>query len=393
VKQWISERKMTTRIEDSTPSEWFTTRWKEWQKTLQQFKTKQTGYRSALKNKDQIKAQKAKTKEARKKAKEAAAKKKEVDLKKKREEAERKLEEETKKMEEALAKGEEYVPAEIELPEEEEIEPEVEEEEPEEVEETPIDFEALDVFGVEDVLNVGAGEPLFSNFNFEDWTLLALRYEIHLLAHAFRKDVDDEDRPGMVLEHFAFYYQKYFKKAFNLKFFGLETAREVMDLIKDTVLITGKNGVIDPRLPNELESYNVFVMITEESRRNRVMRIAAGDDSAKLKIVQAGGMQLGAGAAKPAAGGLRPGGAAQGAKPPLEMPPAGGMPGLQQPQIRPVGGARPGGAMLMPGGGAMLSPGGGAIAGKGGGKGGGNNPNCKWCRMGECWNQSCGVKR
>merc|ERR1712217_223213 len=74
VKQWISERKMTTRIEDITPSEWFTSRWKEWQKTLQMFKGKQTAYKTAIKNKDQIKAQKAKAREARKKAREAAAK-------------------------------------------------------------------------------------------------------------------------------------------------------------------------------------------------------------------------------------------------------------------------------------------------------------------------------
>ena len=34
---------------------------------------------------------------------------------------------------------------------------------------------------VEDVLDVGSGEPLFSKFGFEDWTLLSLRCDLESL--------------------------------------------------------------------------------------------------------------------------------------------------------------------------------------------------------------------
>lgn len=46
--------------------------------------------------------------------------------------------------------------------------------------------EELDVFGV-DVNDVGNGEPLCSCFALEDWVLLMLRVEFHLMAHAFKK--------------------------------------------------------------------------------------------------------------------------------------------------------------------------------------------------------------
>eukprot|EP00439_Symbiodinium_sp_Y106_P045655 s5688_g5.t2 len=49
--------------------------------------------------------------------------------------------------------------------------------------------------------------------------------------------------------------------------------------------------VLEPQLPDDLESTNLFVMLTEESRRDRNRRIDMGDDSAKLKIVTAGQAQ------------------------------------------------------------------------------------------------------
>merc|ERR1712232_97851 len=104
-----------------------------------------------------------------------------------------------------------------------------------------IDMEDLDVFGVEDVSDVGNGEPLFFNFVYEDWTLLATRYELHLLLHAFKKDLNDTDRPSFSEEHLAFYYNKYFKKTFSVKSFGTEKFSDVVELIKDTIGIAEKN--------------------------------------------------------------------------------------------------------------------------------------------------------
>merc|ERR1719201_1193836 len=48
----------------------------------------------------------------------------------------------------------------------------------------------IDIFGVDDICEQkGPGSPpLFSNFTFEDWALLSLRFELHLLVHAVRRD-------------------------------------------------------------------------------------------------------------------------------------------------------------------------------------------------------------
>merc|ERR1712083_105682 len=108
VRQWIRDRKCTTRIEDLQPSEWFTTKWKEWQKILQQWHSKQNVHKQAVTKKTADKAAKAAAREAKKKAKEEAAKKREEEAKKKAEvgaakkaaaeaEAAKKSEEEAKK--------------------------------------------------------------------------------------------------------------------------------------------------------------------------------------------------------------------------------------------------------------------------------------------------------
>merc|ERR1712183_15753 len=50
------------------------------------------------------------------------------------------------------------------------------EEEPE-----PIDFEGVDVFGANDILDVGNGTPLFKDFQHEDFVMMALRAELNLI--------------------------------------------------------------------------------------------------------------------------------------------------------------------------------------------------------------------
>merc|ERR1712137_947109 len=71
----------------------------------------------------------------------------------------------------------------------------------EEVPEVKVDLLGLDVFEVEDVNDVGGGMPLTRDFSPAEWALLHLRYELHLLAHSFRKDVNDPERAGIHLDH------------------------------------------------------------------------------------------------------------------------------------------------------------------------------------------------
>jgi len=147
-----------------------------------------------------------------------------------------------------------------------------------------LDVEETDVFGIADVCNIGDGEPLFANFTFEDWALLSLRYEMHLLVHAFRRDVDDPERLGIHQEHVSFYYNKYFRKAFNTKYYGVDTYDELVDFIRDTVDINSSNLVLEAQLSDELDNFDLFLKLTEENRRERQLRIDSGDETAVLKF-------------------------------------------------------------------------------------------------------------
>merc|ERR1719291_1472476 len=167
--------------------------------------------------------------------------------------------------------------------------------EPEPEDEAKVDFEGLDLFGVDEVKDVGAGVPLFREFQVEDWMVMGLAFELHLMAHAFSKDVGDPDRRGMHLDHLQFYYQKYYRKPLNLQMFGVSSVKELLALgmLRDVVYIT-KQGVLQSALDEEMESFQIFVKLAEESRRYRTVRADFGDESEALKL-QVGGNQQWAG--------------------------------------------------------------------------------------------------
>eukprot|EP00441_Pelagodinium_beii_P040988 CAMPEP_0197629616 /NCGR_PEP_ID=MMETSP1338-20131121/7393_1 /TAXON_ID=43686 ORGANISM="Pelagodinium beii, Strain RCC1491" /NCGR_SAMPLE_ID=MMETSP1338 /ASSEMBLY_ACC=CAM_ASM_000754 /LENGTH=900 /DNA_ID=CAMNT_0043200683 /DNA_START=25 /DNA_END=2727 /DNA_ORIENTATION=+ len=249
LKSWIQEKKLVSRVEDITPGDWFTTKFKEWQRTLQSWHSKNNGVKAIEAKKVAAKA----AKEHKRKAREAL-----------REKAEK--------------EGSELPP----------VEEEEEEEEESKQEATPkADFDHLDVFGVEDINDIGGGEPLYSAFQHEDWQMLSLRFELHLLSHSFRKDANDPDRSHVPFEHVAFYYNKYYRKPLNFKTFGVETFEELLELIRDSVVGVTIKGlkVIESQLQEELESLNIFAMLTEEHRRERNRRVDMGDESARLKMI------------------------------------------------------------------------------------------------------------
>eukprot|EP00927_Polykrikos_kofoidii_P012524 TRINITY_DN153_c0_g2_i1.p1 TRINITY_DN153_c0_g2~~TRINITY_DN153_c0_g2_i1.p1 ORF type:complete len:938 (+),score=215.02 TRINITY_DN153_c0_g2_i1:58-2814(+) len=143
------------------------------------------------------------------------------------------------------------------------------------------DVVGADLFSVEDVCDIGNGEPLFVNFAFEDWTLLTLRWELHTLAHSFKKDANDEDRILVQEHHVPFYFLKYFQRQLSPKLFGKETLADVISLIKNTV--TFEEGCLKSSVPEDAKP-GTFVKMTEESRRERQHRIDAGDETARLKL-------------------------------------------------------------------------------------------------------------
>jgi len=144
----------------------------------------------------------------------------------------------------------------------------------------------LDIFGVEDVNNIGDGEPLYASFGPEDWALAQLRYELHLLQDAYRKDVQDVDRAQIPEGHLSYYYNKYFKKQLNPGAFHLKSNTELVStFLKDTVSISGEPASLVSMLSPDMEvdDADIFVKFAEESRRERKRRQDAGDETTTLK--------------------------------------------------------------------------------------------------------------
>jgi len=229
LKSWVLEKKLTQRAEDLQPGEWFKDEWQKWQKIYQDWRRVQSDWKDPAKRKSLI------------------ARKKGGDAKEEDEGADKKEDEEKKD------------------------------------EEMEINAEDVEVSTVKDICDLGNGEPLFSNFVYEDWALLSTRYEMHLLVHAFRKDLNDTDRPSFSETHLAFYYNKYFKKVFNTKYFGVESFADFIDLIKDAIALDEKTNFLKTVLGEETPMED-FVKYTEDHRRERQQRIDAGDETAKLKF-------------------------------------------------------------------------------------------------------------
>merc|ERR1719198_2167583 len=158
-------------------------------------------------------------------------------------------------------------------------------------EEVEINAEDVDVFSVEDVKDLGNGEPLFAKFAYEDWTLLELRFELHLLCHAFQKDLNDPERPRFPVDHTDFYYQKYFKKQLSPKDMGMKDMTALLELVAGTVIVD-KEQMLEAQLSEDTPMEN-FVKLTEEHRRERDRRLDAGDETAKLKFARSGGNKQG----------------------------------------------------------------------------------------------------
>eukprot|EP00444_Apocalathium_aciculiferum_P030363 CAMPEP_0183444692 /NCGR_PEP_ID=MMETSP0370-20130417/95862_1 /TAXON_ID=268820 /ORGANISM="Peridinium aciculiferum, Strain PAER-2" /LENGTH=879 /DNA_ID=CAMNT_0025635129 /DNA_START=59 /DNA_END=2698 /DNA_ORIENTATION=- len=140
-----------------------------------------------------------------------------------------------------------------------------------------------DIMTVEDILNVD-GAPIFKEWEMEDWALVQLRYELFLMQVAFKKDVNDEEHPGIHESNIGFYYSKYFRKQLNPKFFGVETIAELSALVADTVKWDAE--IFGTPLTCEASDLAMFTRLTESCRRIRQRRLAAGDETARLKIEQ-----------------------------------------------------------------------------------------------------------
>jgi len=266
----------------------------EREKRIQERKTKQEQALKAKEDKKKMDKIEAQEKESETAAKEDSEKK---DPEENKSEEGNKVEEENKESKqdaqdeqrEEKAVVEEEEEEEKEEEEEDEIPPEENDEDDEmdgdkEEEPNEVNAEELDVFNVEAVGDVGSGEPLCSNFSHEDWTLANLRFELHLLVHAFARDLNDPERPSFHESLLGFYYNKYFKKDFDESRFGAATVADFLATVRDTVELQ-KNGILEPMLSDDSPLDN-FIRLTEDYRRERQQRIDSGDDSAVLKFAR-----------------------------------------------------------------------------------------------------------
>eukprot|EP00928_Gymnodinium_smaydae_P012777 TRINITY_DN1465_c0_g1_i1.p1 TRINITY_DN1465_c0_g1~~TRINITY_DN1465_c0_g1_i1.p1 ORF type:complete len:1023 (-),score=217.72 TRINITY_DN1465_c0_g1_i1:114-3182(-) len=300
IRNWVLQKKKTIRIEELQPSEWFFSRLSGWQKSLQEWQMRQKEFKQ---NPEKFRVPKKKA--TPKETPAADGESMEVDQKEAAEgegadkegAAKEGAEKEAAEKEGAAKEGAEKEGAEKEGGEQpaaegggegtqadagekdkasEQLDGDAGEEEG--------PTEDKDILALEDVCDMGNGEPLFSNFMFEDWALMSLRFELHLLVYAFRRDVNDPDRPSFHEMHLLFYYTKYYRKQLNVKFFGMNSVAELLDLISDCMALSD-DGVLQPALSDEPETpVDMFVKLTEKARRERQTKIDAGDESAKLRF-------------------------------------------------------------------------------------------------------------
>jgi len=149
----------------------------------------------------------------------------------------------------------------------------------------------IDLSIVEDVHDAdGHGTPLYANFKYEDWIILAWRWELHLLTTAFAHDVKDTDRPGIPEEHVGHYYNLYFKLKYDTMKLGCQTLEQALKLLKEPLELVDKEGC-KQRILRSTESAEAtigdFVKRAEKYRRDRRRRIEAGDESAQMNIPKA----------------------------------------------------------------------------------------------------------
>jgi hypothetical protein len=129
----------------------------------------------------------------------------------------------------------------------------------------------------------GKKTPLYKAWGIEDWILLTMRVELHLLIRAFKADVTDKDpeRKGITPKNLAHYYELFMGKAFDPQAFGQTTLEKLLEYASDVVQVSG--GVLTLKSKEGLP-LTAFIKETEKRRRERESKLLAGDDSAKLEF-------------------------------------------------------------------------------------------------------------
>merc|ERR1719253_830253 len=106
------------------------------------------------------------------------------------------------------------------------------------------------------------------------------------MTQAFRKDIDDEDRPGIHWTNIVWYYNRYYNKQLTHAHYEAKTLKDLLTMIKDTVKIVEESSLLQSELGEDVEATHIMKMV-EEIRRERVRRLDAGDETARIKFNKA----------------------------------------------------------------------------------------------------------
>lgn len=146
------------------------------------------------------------------------------------------------------------------------------------------EVEALEVTDIDDV----GGVPLYILFKKEDWVLLEIKYQLHLLVHAFAlRPREPDEYPGIPLAHVQLAFEHIFRKPLEPQRFGLDGLDKLIGLVDDAVGVNSDLGALQP-LQRENMSIDWFVKSTEDRRRHRQNLVDAGDEAAQLTMDTAG---------------------------------------------------------------------------------------------------------
>jgi hypothetical protein len=137
---------------------------------------------------------------------------------------------------------------------------------------------ALDVESID-----GKKTPLYKAWALEDWALMTMRAELHILLRSFKADVTEKDaeRRGITTKHLGFYYSLFLQKSLDPTSVGMPSQEKLLEYLSDVVTVTG--GVLALKSSEDLP-LAAFVKETESRRRDREKKLLAGDDSARLEF-------------------------------------------------------------------------------------------------------------
>eukprot|EP00913_Durusdinium_trenchii_P026466 g24832.t1 len=139
------------------------------------------------------------------------------------------------------------------------------------------------------------GEPLFGKFTWEDWMMLDLRVQLHLLVHGYKHAMKDPDRVTFHERHTEFYFEIFYRRALSLKNLGLSKVVELLEMVNDTMGLHPTKCVLEPQMKDDAPFENLLRLV-EDARRLRWQRLDAGDELAALNLVPPSSATRGAGA-------------------------------------------------------------------------------------------------